>query len=216
MTELVIACLSQKGGVGKSTMARLIAQTYASADWRVKIADFNVRQLTSVDWVAARMKSGIRPEIAAEPYRSVSNFKREPFDLIVADGKPDSDVSSLEIARVSNLVVLATGLSFDDIKPQLLFAGELISKGVKRERILFVLNKVTESDVTTREVRQVITSGTGYVLAQHELLAKTGYQVAQNAGRSVAETFHPTLNDKAIRLGNEIIAYLNGLEAEAA
>jgi chromosome partitioning protein len=51
---VLIGSLAQKGGVGKSTLARLIARTYANGDWRVKIADFNTKQRTSVDWVAER------------------------------------------------------------------------------------------------------------------------------------------------------------------
>ena len=34
----VIAFIIQKGGIGKSTLARLVAREYASARWRVKIA----------------------------------------------------------------------------------------------------------------------------------------------------------------------------------
>jgi len=39
---LVIAVVSQKGGVGKSTCARLIAREYAQAGWNVKIADLDL------------------------------------------------------------------------------------------------------------------------------------------------------------------------------
>jgi len=151
---LIIACLSQKGGVGKSTIARLIARTYAAAGWQVKICDFNTRQLTSVDWVGSRMSAGIEPAIAAEPYNTVKSFKRETADLLVADGKPDSDQSSLDIAKVADFIVLPTGLALDDLKPQVLFANELVSKGVPRSKILLVLNKITESPVAVQEARE--------------------------------------------------------------
>jgi len=215
MSELVIACLSQKGGVGKSTLARLIARTYASAGWSVKIADFNTKQLTSVDWVGTRMKLGLEPVIHAEPYASVKNFKRENFDLIVADGKPDSDDTSLAIARIAQLIVIPTGLSTDDLKPQILFANELVQKGVPRDRIMIVLNKVTESEASVQEVRQILRS-TGYQIAEYDLTAKTGYQKAQDAGRSVAETTFPTLNERADGLASEIVVKMNELSEKAA
>lgn len=214
MSELVIACLSQKGGVGKSTLARLIARTYASAGWRVKIADFNTKQLTSVDWVGIRMSTDMVPEIAAEPYTSVRGFKREPFDLIVADGKPDSDNSSLEIAKAAQLVVIPTGLALDDLKPQILFANELVSKGVDRKRILIVLNKITESATAVQEAREYLRSA-GYQIAENDLTAKTGYQMAQNIGRSVAETNFQSLNERADELAAEIVQKMNDL-SEAA
>src|SRR5690606_13225664 len=137
MNPLIITCLSQKGGVGKSTFARLIARTYAAAGWRVKIADFNVKQKTSVDWVAVRMQNELEPQLAAEPFTSVKALARENHDLVVVDGRPDSDTTSLEAARLALLNVIPTGVSADDLRPQVLFARELVAKGVCEDRILF-------------------------------------------------------------------------------
>jgi Mrp family chromosome partitioning ATPase len=41
---IVLATLSQKVGVDESTHARLIAREYASADWKVKLADLDISQ----------------------------------------------------------------------------------------------------------------------------------------------------------------------------
>lgn len=215
MTDLVIACLSQKGGVGKSTMARLIARTYAAGGWDVKIADFNVNQLTSCEWVASRMNAGVDPSIRAEAYKSVKQFARENVDLIVADGKPDSDQSSLEIAKVANLCIIPTGLSADDLRPQIAFAKELVNKGIPRDRILFVLNKVTETATGVEEARELLIT-VGYKVAETELAAKTTYQQAQNAGRAISECSYKPLADRADTLGAEIVALMNHLESVAA
>ncbi|WP_276122702.1 ParA family protein [Pararhizobium qamdonense] len=211
----IIACLSQKGGVGKSTIARLLARTFASADWSVKICDFNTNQLTSVDWVALRMNSGIEPTIDAQPMSSVKKLKSEPYDLLVIDGKPDSDVTSLEAARVADLVVIPTGLTYDDLKPQAGFGNELIAKGVARNKILFVLNKTTESDVATRDAMTFLRAQ-GFEVAETDLATKTGYQMAQNIGFSIAETKYPTLNERADTLAAEIVDKLNTLTQVAA
>ena len=215
MSELVISCLSQKGGVGKSTLARLVARTYASAGWSVKICDFNTKQLTSVDWVGARMAQGIEPAIAAEPYNSVKSFKRETADLLVIDGKPDSDNSSLEIARASDLIIVPTGLAIDDLKPQMMFARELTSKGVPANRLLIVLNKVTESQIAVTEARAYLRTA-GFQIAEADLAAKTGYQMAQNAGRAIAETNFTSLNERADELAAEIVAKVNELQNRSA
>jgi Flp pilus assembly CpaE family ATPase len=47
---LIVGIVSQKGGVGKSTLARLVAREYALAGWSVKIADLDVSQGTSFNW----------------------------------------------------------------------------------------------------------------------------------------------------------------------
>ena len=44
---VTIGMVSQKGGVGKSTLSRLVAREYALAGWNVKIADLDVSQGTS-------------------------------------------------------------------------------------------------------------------------------------------------------------------------
>lgn len=216
MAEVIISCLSQKGGVGKSTLARLIARTYAASGWSVKICDFNIRQKTSVDWVAIRMNEGVEPVIHAEPYNSPSAMRREPYDLVVADGKPDSDQSSLEIARLSTLVVIPTGLTIDDLRPQILFANELINKGVPRERILFVLNKTTESELAVTEARNYIRSAMHFQIASQDLSLRTGYQMAQNTGRAVSESKFATINERADSIANEIIQHVNNLLEAAA
>lgn len=40
----IIGIVSQKGGVGKSTLARLVAREYANAGWRAKIVDLDYRR----------------------------------------------------------------------------------------------------------------------------------------------------------------------------
>ena len=44
---IFLGIVSQKGGVGKSTLARLVAREYAEAGWDVKIADLSNRSAKS-------------------------------------------------------------------------------------------------------------------------------------------------------------------------
>lgn len=202
--NLTIACLSQKGGVGKSTVSRLIARTYASAGWRVKIADFNVKQKTSVDWVALRMSNELKPEIAAEAFTSVKTAVNQDYDLMVLDGRPDSDTSTLDCAKAADLIVIPTGLSLDDLKPQVLFAHELVARAISKRRILFVFNKTSDSSIAVQDARDYIT-GAGYIVAETDLQHRVGYQIAQNSGRAASETTFPSLNDRADALAQEIV-----------
>jgi Mrp family chromosome partitioning ATPase len=70
--ELIIGVVSQKGGVGKSTLARLIAREYAQAGWRVKIADLDIQQCTAFSWQARRprtIRSRLSRSSASAPWR---------------------------------------------------------------------------------------------------------------------------------------------------
>ena len=213
---LTIACLSQKGGVGKSTYSRLVAVAYAGSGWVVKIADFNTKQKTSTDWAATRQEKHIEPLVAAETFTSVKLALKQAdnYDLMVFDGRPDSDVTSLEIARIADLIVVPAGVSLDDLQPQVLFAHELISKGVDRRRLLFVVNRTVDSQLVCDDAHSYI-RGAGYECAATDIPFKTGYQLAQNGGRALTETLYATLNSRAGDLVGEIIAAAKSKEKVA-
>jgi chromosome partitioning protein len=59
----IASFVGQKGGVGKSTLARVLAVAAARAQHKVLIGDFDLEQLTCVEWGALRMRNGIEPEI---------------------------------------------------------------------------------------------------------------------------------------------------------
>lgn len=207
---IVISCLSQKGGVGKSTLTRLIASTYATHHYRVKIADLNIKQKTSVDWAAVRMANGIEPEVPAEAFARVKTALEQSYDLIVFDGKPDSEGETLEAAKVSNLVVIPSGPTVDDLKPQMQLANEMLARGIERKKIFFVVNKTTDSAQNTQFAKDAIKAA-GFHVAENDIPVKTGYQMAQNIGRSISETNYLKLNEKAELLVAEIVAYLQNL-----
>lgn len=207
---LAIACLSQKGGVGKSTLARLIARTYAVGGWQVKIADFNTKQKTSVDWAALRMSQNIEPEIPAEAFSEVQRAIKGDYDLVIFDGKPDSDTQTIRLAQSAELIVIPTGISADDLVPQVRFAQELKLRGIDTRKILFVLNKTTDSMAAIADARTFISTA-GFAIAQNFLPTKTAFVNAHNQGRTLAETDFPSLNDRADAVAQEIITSLNEL-----
>ena len=85
---MIISLVSQKGGVGKSALARLIAVEYAKAGWKVKIADLDTGQGTSTKWKMRRDKAGLQPDIAVEKFRSTERALQEApqYDLLILDG----------------------------------------------------------------------------------------------------------------------------------
>ena len=58
---IVVSAISQKGGVGKSAVARLVAREYAASGWAVRVADFDLKQMTTTEWAARRLAAGIEP-----------------------------------------------------------------------------------------------------------------------------------------------------------
>src|ERR1043166_749855 len=114
---IFLGIVSQKGGVGKSTLARLVAREYAAAGWRVKIADLDVAQGTSFNWQARRLQRALEPTIPVERFGTVDQAVRiaDHYDLIILDSPPNATAGTLKTAQASALTILPTGLSLDDL-----------------------------------------------------------------------------------------------------
>jgi chromosome partitioning protein len=79
----IIAFVSQKGGVGKSTLSRGLAREAAHNGLKVKIADLDTQQGTSVDWHRIRLDAGIQPDVAAEAFGTAKQALKiaDQYDL---------------------------------------------------------------------------------------------------------------------------------------
>ena len=203
---ILLGMISQKGGVGKSTLARLIAREYALADWHVIIADLDISQGTSTDWKQRREQNSLEPEIAVEPFRTDSQALKvkDIYDLMIFDGAPHSMAGTLEIARNSALTVLPTGLSLDDLRPSIMLAHELCDQGISPERILFALCRVGDRDNEIDEARNYIKRA-GYNCADGSLPEKTAYRRASDEGKSLSEVTYQSLKTRAEQLAQSII-----------
>src|SRR5271166_798078 len=115
----VVALVSQKGGVGKSALARTLARDAAAAGLVVKLADLDVQQGTCLDWSRDRNAAGVEPSVSVESFRSAAAALaiRDKVDLLILDGPARTSQATLEIARVADVVVQPSGPSADDLRP---------------------------------------------------------------------------------------------------
>ena len=129
---MIISLISQKGGVGKSAVARLLAVEFTKAGWNVKIADLDPAQGTSAKWKARRDRAGIQPEIAVEKFRTLDRALKEAerFDLVILDGPAHAEQGGRTMARASDLVLMPTCYGLDDMEAQVEAAYELEQSGV--------------------------------------------------------------------------------------
>lgn len=201
--------ISQKGGVGKSTLARLLAREYTTAGWAVKIVVLDVSHETSFNSQARRLQKAIERPIAVERFGSVDQALKhqDHYDLLIFDGAPQSTTATLKIAEACHLLVLPTGLSLDDLEPSVLLAHELVKKGIPRTKISFALCKVGESGTEIAEARQYITQA-GYPILSGNIPEKIAYRRASDEGRTLTETRFASLNEKGDRLAQSIVDLL--------
>ena len=202
-----VAVVSQKGGVGKSSIARLIAREFADNGWCVTIADMDVQQATSYHWSQRRAASQTRPEIHTDTFTSLSTAltATEKFDMVVFDGAPHASRATREMARTSDFVILPTGLAVDDLHPQVGLAHELTHQhGVDPERLAFVLWRVGDSKIEIQHARAYIKAA-GYRTVAGAVPERIAYRRASDAGLTVTETIYQTLNQRADTAAQNII-----------
>jgi len=203
---IFLGMVSQKGGVGKSTLARLVAREYAAAGWNVKIADLDIAQSTSFNWQARRLQRGLEPVIPVERFGTVEQGLKigNHYDLVILDGPPHSTAGILKIAQQTALTILPSGLALDDLEPSVLLAHEIIKKGIARLRIAFALCRVGESEGEIAEACDYIEQA-GYTVLAGAIPEKIAFRRASDQGRALTETRFVSLNEKADHLAQSIV-----------
>ena len=208
----VVAFISQKGGVGKSTLARALAREAAVSGLKVKIADLDPEQATIVDWHKIRTKRAIDPALSVELFRSIGPALNAASgqDLLVIDGPAKASSATTEIAKRADLIVQPTGPARDDLAPAIRVFHGLIKQGIASDRLIFALNHIgTESEADA--ARTYITDA-GYEALPGYLPERPAYRLAQNEGLAVTETRFHSLRDRADALIQSLIDSVTGGE----
>lgn len=201
----VIAFVSQKGGVGKSTLARALAREAAAGNFKVKIADLDTQQGTSVDWHRVRMDAGLEPIISVESFGTAAQAlgTADHYDLLILDGPARTSQATLQIARAANLTVQPTGASLDDLRPAVREFHGLVKAGVSKDHLVFALNRIG-TDAEESEARAYLTEA-GYAVLEGSLPERPAYRQAQNGGRAITETPFGGLRSRADKLIQALI-----------
>lgn len=207
----VVAVVSQKGGVGKSTLVRALSQQAAQSDLSVKIADLDTQQGTASNWHRNRLNRGHSPVGSVEVFRTAREAMEhaDHYDLLILDGAPRASTATLAVAREADLVIQPTGASLDDLEPAVLLFHELVKAGITKSRLAFALFRIgTEAE--GKEAADYIEEA-GYSVLDGVLYERPAYRQAQNEGLSITETRYKSLNARAEKLIESITnRLLNG------
>lgn len=208
----IVAMVSQKGGVGKSTLARLLAREFAAQGWNVKIGDLDISQGTSFQWRTRRLQTKIEPDVPVEQFGSVDKALAlaDQYDMLILDGAPHSTSATRAIAQASHLTVIPTGLSLDDLPPAVVLAHDLVKQGVPRDKIAFAMCRVGDSAVEIEEARAYLGEA-GYDILPGALPEKTAYRRATDEGRALTETRYESLNHRAEELAQGMVDRISQL-----
>jgi chromosome partitioning protein len=202
----IISFMGQKGGTGKSTLARAFAVEAAKHEKSVLIADLDEAQRTSLDWAERRTANGLQPPIQVEQVPRLQLFTRAAdVDLLVADAPGWADASTLWVAQGSQLTVLPTGATVDDLNPTIRLMHELMNKGIADWRVALALCRI-HSDAQAEFARGYLKQA-NYKALKGELREKKSFADLQNIGQAVTEG-PAAVSREAIELIQNIAAAL--------
>jgi chromosome partitioning protein len=194
----VIAFISQKGGVGKSTLARALAAVCAQAGLEVVLADLDPRQQTLIQWQKARTAQRVSPRLSVEPFDDAAEAveRAEACDLLILDTPGGVNDDTLSVARMAHLIVQPTGPSLDDLHPTVLLFHELVAVGIPKSNLVAALCRVLNGEDEEAAARAYLEEA-GYEVLEGSIPESLTYRVAHNRGRSLTETNEQAFNERA-------------------
>lgn len=184
---VVVAFLSQKGGVGKSTLARSLGVLAARLDLKVLLADLDPQQRTLMRWLKTRTDLKLDTPLRVEAFDTPADAlgEADKVDVIVLDLPGHISNVATSVARNADFVVQPTSPSVDDLHPSVLVFQALERVGLAREKLAFALCRVLgekEADATRDYLARH-----GYTVLRGSIHERLGYRDALNLGRTLTE-----------------------------
>ncbi len=211
----VIAFVSQKGGTGKSTLARALAAVCAQAGLEVVLADLDPRQQTLVHWQKARTAQRVSPRLSVEPFNDVAEAveRAGACDLLILDMPGGVNDDTLSVARTAHLIVQPTGPTRDDLHPTVLLFHELVAAGVPKPHLIAALCRVLDDD--DEAAARAYLEEAGYEVLAGFIPESRAYRIAHNRGRSLTETEEQEFNDRADALIEALLTKVAAITSAA-
>lgn len=197
-------------------MVRLLAVEFTRPSWSVKVADLDTAQGTATKWKVRRDQAGLQPEIPVEKFRTVDRALREAsrFDLVILDGPAHAEQGGKAMARASNLVLMPTGYSLDDMEAQVEAAYELEKAGIDGSKIWFVFCRAKGSDAEDTAARDYLRKARINVFTP-VLPELPSIRQGHNEGRAASEVPFPKIQERAQALVQAVSDQLHAKQRAA-
>jgi chromosome partitioning protein len=185
---IVVAFISQKGGVGKSTLARALAAVAAHGGLRVAMLDLDPQQATVSHWARARRENKVAPAIAVALHESLEDAlaAAPDADLVIVDAPARASRATLELARRAQVIVQPSGASLDDLYPAVLLFHELVQAGIPRQRLAMALCRLLTDE--EEKAARLYGEEAGYAVLPGFVPERAAFRNALNRGQALTET----------------------------
>ena len=207
---IVVAIISQKGGVGKSTLARALGALSTAAGLHVMLADLDPLQRTVVLWNEARKQNNIEPVLAVNAFAQAeeAHTAARGADLLILDTPGQVNDDTMDVARRADLIIQPTGPSFDDLHPSVLLFRALVNLGVSQQRLVMAIARYLSAGEEER-ARAFLTDA-GYAVLPGGIPEGTIYREAHNRGLALTE-IDTRRDEDALTLMADLFLRVRGL-----
>jgi chromosome partitioning protein len=202
---------SQKGGVGKSTLARSTAVALACSGRNVQLADFDVEQRTCLRWHAQRQARRLEPTIDVAKFSKEAKLDRvsQQYDDVVMDTRGRHDELSLDLAMASDVIFLPSSFSLDDISPTLTVVEMLRNAGVSSTRVAVVFCRTGGSARQAQRARSILQMN-GIAALDPVLPQRDGFVSLSATGRTGREAANARLQSIAMAVDQALLQFIEG------
>jgi chromosome partitioning protein len=183
----VIAIVSQKGGVGKSTLAVHLATEANAQGQRVLLLDLDP-QGSAMEW--ANRRGDLPPDVSganpASVGKEIERAEADGYSLVVIDTAPHADHAALQAARAADIVAIPCRPSTFDIAA---ISATLDLCKLANKQAVVVINAAPIRSRVTAEAEEAIGEKGGKV-SPIIIRQRVAFQHCMITGQTAAE-FEP-------------------------
>lgn len=182
----IIALVSQKGGVGKTTIALHLATAFTQHDYGVVVLDLDP-QASAAEWKDYREAEfpAVQSIQPARLERVLAEASAIGADIIILDTAPHSDGPALDAARRADLILIPAQPSIIDLRA-LGKTADLL-KMAKPAKMFAILNAVAPQPADADSAAEVIEKQIGFSVAPVRLGARFIYKRSLINGQTAQE-----------------------------
>lgn len=197
---IIVGFVSQKGGVGKSTLARALAVAASKAGLQVRLADLDFLQQTSTNWYWRRKNNEVEPQIDVRPFEKIKEALglSDDVDLLIIDGPARATMETMRIVAAADFIVQPSNGHVDDLEPAVKVFHELVREGTPKTMLRIALSRLG-TPAEEKRAREYIAAA-GYEVLDGAIYERAAYGQAHDIGQSITETRYGSLNQQADKL----------------